>query len=211
MIIDLTQSISPTLKQFPGSPDVAFIKWSKYEIEGYNLEVMFLSTHTGTHMDAPSHFIKEGYSVDKIDVNRFIMSSTHIIRIHKDPNELISLEDIVNSGVSINTGDSIVFSTGWEKHYFSDNYMSSNPGLSIEAATYLIDNKINTVAIDTPSIDAGKDSSFIAHQALLKNNIIIIENLCNLEKINKNNFTFIAVPLKIIGATGSPIRALAII
>ena len=93
-------------------------------------------------MDAPSHFIKEGYSVDKIDVNRFFMSSTHIIRIHKDPNELISLEDIVNSGVSIKTGDSIVFSTGWEKHYFSDNYMSSNPGLSIEAATYLIDNKI---------------------------------------------------------------------
>lgn len=211
MIIDLTQSISPTLKQFPGSPDVTFIKWSKYEIEGYNLEAMFLSTHTGTHMDAPSHFIKEGYSVDKIDVNRFIMSSTHIIRIHKDSNELISLEDIVNSGVSISTGDSIIFSTGWEKHYFSDNYMSSNPGLSIEAATYLIDNKINTVAIDSPSIDAGKDSSFIAHQALLKNNIIIIENLCNLEKINKNNFTFIAVPLKIIGATGSPIRALAII
>lgn len=211
MIIDLTQSISPTLKQFPGSPDVTFIKWSKYEIEGYNLEAMFLSTHTGTHMDAPSHFIKEGYSVDKIDVNRFFMSSTHIIRIHKDSNELISLEDIVNSGVSISTGDSIIFSTGWEKHYFSDNYMSSNPGLSIEAATYLIDYKINTVAIDSPSIDAGKDSSFIAHQALLKNNIIIIENLCNLEKINKNNFTFIAVPLKIMGATGSPIRALAII
>lgn len=211
MIIDLTQSISPTLKQFPGSPDVTFIKWSKYEIEGYNLEAMFLSTHTGTHMDAPSHFIKEGYSVDKIDVNRFFMSSTHIIRIHKDSNELISLEDIVNSGVSISTGDSIIFSTGWEKHYFSDNYMSSNPGLSIEAATYLIDYKINTVAIDSPSIDAGKDSSFIAHQALLKNNIIIIENLCNLEKINKNNFTFIAAPLKIMGATGSPIRALAII
>ena len=47
MIIDLTQSISPTLKQFPGSPEVAFIKWSKYEIQGYNLEAMFLSTIQG--------------------------------------------------------------------------------------------------------------------------------------------------------------------
>ena len=67
------------------------------------------------------------------------------------------------------------------------------------------------MAIDSPSIDVGNDNSFIAHQALLKNNIIIIENLCNLEKINKNNFTFMAVPLKIMGATGSPIRALAFI
>lgn len=211
MIIDLTQSISPLLKQFPGSPNVHFIKWSKVEFEGYNLEAMFLSTHTGTHMDAPSHFVKDGDSIDMIDVNRFYSERAHLIKIEKKSNELITLDDILQSRESISCGDSMVFSTGWEKCYHLDEYMHSNPGLSIEAANYLVEKKINFVAIDCPSIDTGKDFSFNTHHTLLTNDIIIIENLCNLDKINKSIFTLLTLPLKLVNATGSPIRALAII
>ena len=56
-VVDLTLGISANIKVFPGSPQPSFIKWSRYDIHGYDSEVMFLSTHTGTHMDAPSHFI----------------------------------------------------------------------------------------------------------------------------------------------------------
>lgn len=211
MIIDLTQSISPLLKQFPGSPNVHFIKWSKYEMEGYSLEAMFLSTHTGTHMDAPSHFVKNGDSIDRIDVNRFYSVRAHLIKIEKKINELITLDDILQSSESILSGDSIVFSTGWEKCYHLDDYMNSNPGLSLEAANYLVKKKINSVVIDCPSIDTGKDPSFTTHHVLLNNDVIIIENVCNLDKINKSPFTLLTLPLKLVGATGSPIRALAII
>ncbi len=211
MIIDLSQSINSDIKLYPGSPNVYFLKWSKYSIDGYDSEAIFLSTHTGTHMDAPSHFIEGAESIDDIDVNRFVMKNVHLLKIIKSSNQLITAEDIINSNIDIKANDSIVFSTGWEHNYNSDNYISSNPGLSPQAATYLSNKKINAVAIDSPSIDSGIESEFPVHQILLKNNIIIIENICNLAQIDKKNFNLIAIPLKLRGASGSPVRALAII
>ena len=81
----------------------------------------------------------------------------------------------------------------------------------MEAANYLSNKKINAVAIDGPNIDSGINLDFSVHKILLKNNIIIIENLCNLNRINKKIFKLIAIPLKLYRASGSPIRALAII
>jgi arylformamidase len=108
--------------------------------------------------------------------------------------------------------------------------MSENPGLSEEAARYLARKRVNAVAIDCPSIDAGVDSRFTAHNILLPRNILVVENLCNLDKVasrssdssissnrsknNKNNnntFTLIISPLKLGGATGSPARVLALL
>lgn len=211
MIIDLSQSINSNIKLFPGSPNVSFLKWSKYTIEGYDSEAIFLSTHTGTHMDAPSHFIQEAESIDNLDVNRFVMEDVHLLKILKSANQLISVEDIIASGIDIKKNDSIVFATGWEYNYNSDSYIYSNPGLSLEAANYLSNKKINAVAIDGPNIDSGINLDFSVHKILLKNNIIIIENLCNLNRINKKIFKLIAIPLKLYRASGSPIRSLAII
>ncbi len=211
MIIDLSQSINSKIKLFPGSPNVSFLKWSKYTIDGYDSEAVFLSTHTGTHMDAPSHFIQDAESIDNLDVNRFVMEDVHLLKILKSANQLISVEDIIASGVDIKKNDSIVFATGWEYKYNSDDYISTNPGLSLEAANYLSNKKINAVAIDSPSIDSGINSDFPVHKKLLKNNVIIIENLCNLGQINKTIFKLIAIPLKLYRASGSPIRALAML
>jgi arylformamidase len=211
MIIDLSQSINSNIKLFPGSPNVSFLKWSKYTIDGYDSEAIFLSTHTGTHMDAPSHFIQEAESIDKLDVNRFVMEDVHLLKIFKPANQLISVEDIIASRIDIKKNDSIVFATGWEHNYNFDSYIYTNPGLSLEAANYLSNKKINAVAIDGPSIDSGINLDFSVHKILLKNNIIIIENLCNLYRINKKSFKLIAIPLKLYQASGSPIRALAIV
>ncbi|HEU5460852.1 MAG TPA: cyclase family protein [Nitrososphaeraceae archaeon] len=211
MIIDLSQSINSNIKLYPGSPSVYFLKWSKYSIDGYDSEAIFLSTHTGTHIDAPSHFIEGAEPIDNIDVNRFVMKNVHLLKIFKSSNQLITVEEIINSGIDIKENDSIIFSTGWEHNYKSDNYINANPGLSPEAAIYLSNKKINAVAIDSPSIDSAIESEFPVHKILLKNDIIIIENLCNLAQIDKPKFKLIAIPLKLLGASGSPVRALAII
>ena len=211
MIIDLSQSINSNIKLYPGSPSVHFLKWSKYSIDGYDSEAIFLSTHTGTHIDAPSHFIEGAEPIDNIDVNRFVMKNVHLLKIFKSSNQLITVEEIINSGIDIKENDSIVFSTGWEHNYKSDIYINANPGLSTEAAIYLSNKKINAVAIDSPSIDSAIESEFPVHKILLKNDIIIIENICNLAQIDKTKFKLIAIPLKLLGASGSPVRALAII
>jgi arylformamidase len=201
--------IVPSMRVFPGSPQPSFIEWSKFEIHGYSSEVMFLSTHTGTHIDAPSHFIPDSRTIDKIKVSRFVSRSI-LIKIPKKADQQITLNDIINCKIHANY--TVVFATGWEKRFKNDNYMMNNPGLSLDAAEYLVSNRVNAVAIDGPSIDRGVDNNFNIHSALLSNDIPIIENLCNLEELSTvKSFTLIVNPLKLVGASGSPVRAIALV
>ncbi|HYY86885.1 MAG TPA: cyclase family protein [Nitrososphaeraceae archaeon] len=208
MILDLTREIRTDTKVFPGSPLPKFITWNKMDIHNYHSEVMFMSTHTGTHMDAPSHFVSGVSSIDQIPVDRFISRAT-LIKVVKASDELITASEIQASKVEILEGNSVVFSTTWENEVDSDYYFSHSPGLSDDAAEYLINKKVNAVCIDSPSIDRGSDSNFPVHKLLLSKEILIVENLCNLSKINNQNFTLIMIPLKLSGASGSPIRAIA--
>jgi kynurenine formamidase len=169
---------------------------------------MFMSTHTGTHVDAPSHFAPGLASIDRIPASRLV-SSAVLIRIPKKANQLVEREDF--AGEQIRQGDAVVIATGWEKRAASSNYMTENPGLSEQAAKYLASKKVNAVAIDGPSIDAGVDEKFTVHKILLTRNILIVENLCNVTGISTNRFTLVLSPLKLGGATGSPARALAIV
>jgi arylformamidase len=233
-VIDLTMRITPSIRVFPGSPQPSFIPWSRFEIHGYDSEAMFMSTHTGTHVDAPCHF-KPGFAtIDMISAKRLVCNAI-LIRAERTANQLIEQQDLGNE---IRQGDAVVIATGWEKKYYGNrSYMTENPGLSEQAAKYLVRKKVNAVAIDCPSIDAGANTNFVAHNILLENNILVVENLCNLDKVAKkirgNNssskkssisatsataitttttpFTLIISPLKLGGATGSPARVFALL
>ena len=158
-------------------------------------------------MDAPSHFAAGKPAIDMISAGRFV-SPAVLIKIAKKAGESISRDELSKEGIK--KGDSVVIATGWEKHY-GKNYMSKNPGLSKGAAEYLVEKKINAVAIDGPSIDPGHDAKFTVHNVLLPAGVLVIENLCSVHKIKEKRFTLFAAPLKMAGATGSPVRALAII
>jgi arylformamidase len=227
-VIDLTMKITPSIRVFPGSPQPSFIPWSRFDVNGYDSEAMFMSTHTGTHVDAPCHFKPGLASIDMIPPDRLVCNAT-LIRVEKKANQLIEQQDLGDD--QIIQGCAVVISTGWEKRSGNSNYMSENPGLSKQAARYLSRKKVNAVAIDSPSIDAGADTKekFVAHNILLSSNILVVENLCNLDKIarrksssssNNNSsatttatttFTLIISPLKLGGATGSPARVLALL
>lgn len=207
-VIDLTMRITPSIKVFPGSPRPSFIPWSRFDSHGYDTEAVFMSTHTGTHMDAPSHFAPGLASIDKIRASRLVCSAV-LIRALKKANQLVERQDL--AGAQIRQGDAVVISTGWEKRSAKSNYMTQNPGLSGDAARYLGGKKVNAVAIDGPSIDAGLDGKFNAHNILLPRNVLVVENLCNVSKITTNRFTLVMSPLKLGCATGSPARVLAIV
>lgn len=160
-------------------------------------------------MDAPSHFVTGVSSIDQIPVNRFI-SRAILVKISKTSDELITAGEIEASKIKILEGNSVVFSTSWENEVDNDYYFNHSPGLSEDAAEYLIDKRVNAVCIDSPSIDRGSDINFPVHKLLLSKDILIVENLCNLSKIDNQNFTLIMTPLKLSGASGSPIRAIAI-
>ncbi len=210
--IDLTLLISQKLPSFPGSPKPQFIPWSKIKNDGYNLELLFLSSHSGTHIDAPYHFVENGSKIHEISPNRLVCDAI-LIKLKKGANEQITKNDIVSFEKKyglIPNHSTIVFATGWQKNLQKPSYFKNNPGLASSAGRYLVLKKINLVGIDSPSIDLGNDSKFPIHRLFSKKNILIVENLCNLEKISNVRFKLIVFPLKLKNATGSPVRAVAI-
>ena len=209
--IDLSLTISESIPSFPGSPTPQFIDWSNLKEDGYNLELLFLSSHTGTHLDAPYHFVKNGLKINQIPLERLVGKGI-IIKLKKSKNTPITKSDIIQfekKNGTIPNHSSVFFYTDWQKNLKKQNYFTENPGLDTSSANYLASKKINLAGIDSPSIDLGKNESFNVHQILSKNNILIVENLANMNKIKSKEFSFTILPLKLKDATGSPVRAIA--
>jgi len=212
-VLDLTLTISDNIPTFPGSPALSFIPWENIKDDGYNLELLFLSTHTGTHLDAPYHFLEKGTKIHEINLKRLVCDAV-LVKLRKKSGETIKkidIEKFEKKHGKIAVSSSVIFWTGWQKNLLKDFYFTKNPGLSVSAVNYLASKKINLVGIDTPSIDLGSNSKFSAHHILAKNNILIVENLVNLDKINSVNFHLVIAPLKLKNATGSTVRALAFV
>ena len=210
--IDLTLVISPALPVFPGSPRPQFIPWSDIKDDGYNLELLFLSSHTGTHIDAPYHFASDGITIHQIPLDRLIGRGI-LIKSPKEADSAITRADITlfeKENGMIPNGSSVFFFTGWQRNLKDSSYFTRNPGLDTSAARYLASKGINLVGTDSPSIDLGRDESFDTHCILSKGNILIVENLANLDRIPSREFDFAILPLNLKGATGSPVRAVAL-
>ena len=212
-ILDLTLTISNKIPTFPGSPQPKLIPWENVRDDGYNLEFLFMSTHTGTHMDAPYHFLEKGAKIHEISLKKLV-SEAVLIQSKKKDGESITKTDIQKfekKHGKIDGFSSVIFCTGWQRNLQKDNYFTKNPGLSVSAAKYLASKKISLIGIDSPSIDLGADSKFSVHQIFAKKGILIVENLANLEKIKSSKFHLVVLPLKLNGATGSPVRAIAFV
>ena len=212
-ILDLTLTISDNIPTFPGSPKPNFIQWENLKDDGYNLELLFLSSHTGTHLDAPYHFLENGLKIHEIGLTRLVREAV-LIMSKKKANQSITKNDIQEfekKHGKIPKNSTVVFCTGWQKMLHYDSYFVKNPGLTEAAAKYLVTKKTNLVGIDSPSIDFKGSQRFSVHRIFSKNNILIVENLTNLEKIQSSKFHFVVLPLKLKCATGSPVRAIAFV
>ena len=212
-IIDLTLTVSDKIPTFPGSPQPNFIPWENIKEDGYNLEVLFLSSHTGTHMDAPYHFLEKGAKIHEISLEKLV-SEAALIQCRKSNNQSITKADIQKfekKHGKIENFSSVIFYTGWQRNLQKKYYFTKNPGLSVSAAKYLATKKISLVGVDSPSIDLGKDSKFSVHQIFAKKGMLIVENLANLNKIKLPTFHLVILPLKLKNATGSPVRAIAFV
>ena len=212
-IIDLTLTISNKIPTFPGSPQPNFIPWEKIKDDGYNLELLFLSSHTGTHLDAPYHFLEKGAKIHEISLKKLV-SNAVLIKSRKKSNESVTKTDIQKfekKHGKIARFSSVIFYTGWQRNLQKKYYFTKNPGLSVSAAKYLASKKVSLVGIDSPSIDLGTDSKFSVHQIFAKKGMLIVENLANLEKIKSSKFHLVVLPLKLKNATGSPDRAIAFV
>lgn len=213
-VVDLSQTIHPRMQVFPAYPHPSTVLWTKRETYGFEAEAIFMVTHTGTHVDAPYHFDPKGIKVDEVSLERLVGEGLILDMTHKGAKEYITSSDIKlaesKQGVEVKEGHIVIIRTGWDSNLGKDEYLTSYPGVSRDGAEYLLRRRISALGVDTPNPDHPDDPSFPVHNVLLPNGILIIENLTNLGSLNKYRFTFVGVPLRIKGASGSPIRAIAI-
>jgi kynurenine formamidase len=181
-IIDLTLEIDEHIQVFPDSPKVNILQWSNFDNHKYVSEVLFSSTHVGTHVDAPYHFQKHGITVEKIPLSRLtINENIKVLKIEKEDEEKIEVDDLRNYDIMKN--DTILINTNWVLNRALDKYFNKNPGLSESAAKYLAEAEINLVGIDGPSIDPATDHDFNSHRIFRANVISIIVNRFKQDKI----------------------------
>ncbi len=175
---------------------------------GYNLSRITMSTHQSTHLDAPRHFYYEGETVDKIAPERFVGRALKIDLKHKAPKEPITVKDLEAYDEKITKGANILLDTGWDRVLPAKEYFSDFPYVTVELADYFAEKQINLLGMDMPTPN-GNEWIYV-HKRLLAASIIVLEGLVNLRKISGEQCTLIALPLKLAGADGSPVRAVAI-
>lgn len=203
-IIDISTPLDERTPAYPG--DFVFVRSVTAAIdeagEGYNLSTLAMSAHSGTHIDAPAHFIAKGKTIDQIQPRRWL-SSALVIDVGGTPR--ITAGDLERQG--IRTGDSVILKANARRAV--DAHPDDFTSLDIDAAAYLVSKKINLVGIDALSIESYHDHSWPVHRKLLRHNILILEGL-RLRHVVPGRYTLVATPLSITGGDGAPARALLV-
>ncbi len=209
--VDATLSIYDEMDSFPADyHHDTEIKRTQTHQEGRCAASCFkFSSHTGTHIDAPYHFIPEGQKLDEIKVDKFIGPGVLMKFMDRGPEAEITAADIRNRG-EVRKGDILIAATGWsDEHFGEKSYFQKNPYLSSEAAEMLVREEITAVGIDAPTLDSPKNlqqDKAPVHKSLLGNGIYAIESLTNLAAVPEGRIKVHALPLKIKDGDGAQAR-----
>lgn len=233
-IVDLTHSFNdstvywPTAAGFTLTTDAEGMTDGGYYYSAYSFSS---AEHGGTHLDAPVHFAEGRHTADEIELERLIAPAVLIDvsdRALEDPDYLISVDDVAaweEAHGALPDGGIVLFRTGFGR-YWPDReaYMGTAergaeavqnlhfPGLDPTLAEWLVANRsVGAVGIDTPSIDTGQSTLFEAHRHLFEANIPAFENVANLDRLPTGGFAVIALPMKIEGGSGGPLRIVAVL
>jgi len=209
-LVDLSQDLYHGAPNFMADPKIAIFTHMVRADRGYNNAVIVTGTHQGTHLDAPFHFFDDGLTIEKLDLRRGFGPAWVFDFTHKKPKEEITVADLIPHSEKIGRGSRLIFHTGWDKVFPERRYLSDQPYLGVETCRWLADRGVICIAIDAPTIYP--DNYMDVHHALLnkKAEVLIIESLMGLDRLENDRVILIAFPLRIVGRDGSPIRALAI-
>lgn len=208
-IYDVTLTISSQLPVWPGDPEIKLTRTSKME-DGADANVTYINmgAHTGTHVDAPYHFLGNGQqTVDQLSLSN-LTGRAYLLRID-DEVDLITADVLEQANIPSRTRR-IIFKTRNSNYWASSNsvFQKDFVALSADGAQFLLDKGIRLVGIDYLSI-APYNNSLATHQILLGGGVIILEGL-DLSQISPGRYTLYCLPLKLSGADGAPARVILI-
>ena len=203
-IYDITVPLSPSLPVYPGDPavtitPVAQLQWG----DAANVSRLVLSSHTGTHLDAPRHFFQAGLAID--DIAPHVLMGPARVCAFPDATTHLTADDLRPLGLA--GTQRLLFKTPnsalWERTGFQTNYVA----LTASAAHLLVDLGVQLVGIDYLSVDAFESQDFPVHRILLGAGVLILEGL-DLRTVPPGEYELLALPLLLQDGDGAPVRAI---
>lgn len=204
---DISLTISPEMPIWPGDPKVVLDRIGKIE-EGANANVskVNMSVHTGTHVDAPYHFLQNGKTVEQLPL-KVLTGRAYVL--HLSEVDAITAEVLEGSGIPPRTRR-VLFRTRnsdlWKKQV--TEFQTGYVGLSSDGADYLVNRGVKLIGVDYLSV-APYNKTKATHEILLKAGVVIVEGL-NLSEITQGRYALYCLPLKIAGCDGAPARAILV-
>ncbi len=213
-ILDLSHPISAEIPVYPGTPHPSLQTLAidgAPEIKETRLE---LSSHTGTHVDAPLHMLPQGPGLDEMTIDKFFGLAL-LVDVSHLRGKTIELKFLRSFGERLADAKFLVFQTGYQQLWGKEDYLHDFPVMTEEAAQWLSGFDLNGVGVDAISVDPIDSKDFPIHKILFKQNLIVVKNLNNLDrlsagisKVHGGYFLLSAMPLSYASASGSPVRAI---
>ena len=201
--VDLSHQLFHGSPSYPTDPDISITREKDIYKDLSMLHFIQFGTHSGTHLDVPSHIFEDGKTLSDFPLSAFWGTG---FRVEKD--------NYLQLGQYVEEIDAIIFDTGWYKNINKPNifFGKDRPVIPEDLIQFIIDNNIKIFGCDLPSVDASGSKNKLVHKALLENDVIIYESLTNLNQLPLlTSFEFYGFPLPFVGLDGSPVRAIAAI
>jgi kynurenine formamidase len=212
-IVDLSHPLDDDTPVYPGDPVARFEPATTIGEHGYNVLHVRMGSQTGTHVDAPFHFLADGARIDELPLELFLGPAVVADVRGKAPHEPITWADLAPVADRVGPGRMLLLHTGWDAHWGTDAYFD-HPFLDGGAAERLVAAGVRTIGLDALSLDetvlGGEPAGgFPAHLAVLGAGGVIVENLRNLADLPSAEPVVSVLPLRLSGADGAPVRAVA--
>ena len=203
-VYDLTHTIKNDMPVYPGTEQPRLTTACTIEEAGYRETLLHMFSHTGTHMDAPAHMLPEGTTLDSYDAEKFTGTALVV-----DCRGQAAITLPLLKGYDLTGVDFVLFCTGWDRKWGSDDYYEGFPCLTTEAAAYLAALPLKGVGEDSISLDPCDSVDFPNHITLMRADFVNTENLKGLDALLGRRFTFVTLPLKFENSDGCSCRAIA--
>ena len=227
-LVDLSHPYNGETLYWPTSPsrfEKTVISFGESESgEFYSAFSICTPEHGGTHLDAPLHFARDGLPTEKVPLDKLIAPAVVIDvsdEAAEDQNYLLSIDDVRSferQHGHIDPGTIVLLRTGWSKYwpdaraYMGEVSKLEFPSYGADAARLLVEKRqVAILGIDTASTDFGTSEEFVVHRVAAEHNVSNLENLTNLDKLPPTGALVFALPMKIEGGSGGPVRVVALV
>jgi kynurenine formamidase len=212
-VVDLSRRVDDGTQVYPGDPSVRLSSATTIAADGVNVLEVHIGSHSGTHVDAPYHFVEDGPRIDEMDLGMFVGPAVVMDVRGKGPRERITVEDLRPYEPRLAEGVVAVVRTGWEDRSGTPDYYD-HPFLDRRAAQLILDAGVKTVGIDALNVDetvlkGEHPEGYPVHHLLLGAGGVISENLANLGAVDFPAPFVSLLPIKLGGSDGAPVRAVA--